>query len=168
VREAVVAHDQRGQAIRERVDAGARLRVGALIGPHNVEARIDAGNSEPVQGRVAEGQRRQIVRVGELSAVSMLARLDSSGPRTAPTRSTGAHTYLVYDLLQHIHGQVQQSQRARCSLLFPLRRCFVDCRVRRGSRSTARRHMLAAVRRRDSVCSDLGRHGVRSVGRGRE
>ncbi len=66
VRKAVVAHDQRGQAIGEGVDAGAWLGVGALVRPDNVEARVDARDSEPVQGRVAEAQRGQVVGVGQL------------------------------------------------------------------------------------------------------
>jgi hypothetical protein len=52
--EAVVAHDQRGQAVGESVYAGARLIVGAFIGPYYIEARIDAGDREAVEGRVAE------------------------------------------------------------------------------------------------------------------
>jgi hypothetical protein len=78
VREAVFAHDQRSQAVRERIDARARLRVRAFVGPDDVEARIDARYCEPVQGRVAEGERSQVVRVRELSGFPMLALLDSS------------------------------------------------------------------------------------------
>lgn len=36
--EAVVAHDQRGQAIGEGIDAGAGLGMRAFVGPDNVEA----------------------------------------------------------------------------------------------------------------------------------
>jgi len=50
VGEAVVAHDQRGQAVGEGIDAGAGLRVGAIVGPDNVEARVDAWDREAVQG----------------------------------------------------------------------------------------------------------------------
>lgn len=66
VGKAVVAHDQRGQAIGQGIDAGARLGVGALVGPHNVEARVDARDGEAVQGRVAEAERSEVVSVRQL------------------------------------------------------------------------------------------------------
>ena len=54
VGEAIIAHDQRRETVRESVDAGTRLVVGTFIRPDNIEARVDARDRESVEGRVAE------------------------------------------------------------------------------------------------------------------
>lgn len=54
VGEAIIAHDQRRETVRESVNASTGLVVGAFVGPYNVEARIDAWYGQPVKGRVAE------------------------------------------------------------------------------------------------------------------
>jgi hypothetical protein len=64
--EALVAHDERGQAVGESVNARARLHVGALVGPDNIEARVDAWDGEAVQGRVAEREGGEVVGVWQL------------------------------------------------------------------------------------------------------
>jgi hypothetical protein len=66
VGEAVIAHDQRGQAIGECIYAGPWFRVGALVRPDNIEARVDAWDREPMQGRVAKGEGGEVVGVREL------------------------------------------------------------------------------------------------------
>jgi hypothetical protein len=104
VGKAVVARDQRREAVGEGIDARARLRVGALIGPHNVEARVDARHGEAVEGRVAERERGEIVGVRELRGQR------SVGRQRRAAQDRAAH--LVYDVLEDVHGQVEQPQRA--------------------------------------------------------
>ena len=81
MREAVVAHDEGCQAIGEGVDARAGLGVGALVGPNNVETRVDARYREAVQGRVAQGKRREVVGVGELASCVSLGAMSQLGAR---------------------------------------------------------------------------------------
>ena len=66
VGKALVAHDEGGQAVGEGVNARARLHVGALVGPDNIEARVDAWDREAVQGRVAERQGGEVVGMRQL------------------------------------------------------------------------------------------------------
>jgi hypothetical protein len=66
VGEAVVAHDQCRQTIGKGVHAGARLVVGALVRPHNVETRVYARDRETMEGRVAEAERGEVVCVWKL------------------------------------------------------------------------------------------------------
>jgi hypothetical protein len=115
VGEAVIAHDERGQAVGEGIDARARLRVRALVGPYDVEARVDARDGEAVQGRVAKGERRQVVRVRKLSRSA-----EYLSERTATPYWSRLDTDLVYDFLEDVHRQVEQAQRPFNSLLFPL------------------------------------------------
>lgn len=93
MREAVVAHDQCCETIGEGVDAGPGLRVRAFIWPDYVETRVDAGDGEPVEGRVAEGERCEVVRVRELETYvsfdSMPRRLAQKGCRRPPACSPG-------------------------------------------------------------------------------
>lgn len=66
VREALVSHDERRKPVGKRIDARARLHVGALVWPDNIEARVDARDREAVEGRVAEREGREVVRVRQL------------------------------------------------------------------------------------------------------
>lgn len=47
---AVITHDKRRQAVRERIHARPWLCVGAFVGPYDVEARVDVRDGDPVQG----------------------------------------------------------------------------------------------------------------------
>lgn len=66
MREPILAHYQGREPKGEGIHTRPGLCVGALVGPYNVEARVDAGYRKAVEGGVAEGQRREIIRVGEL------------------------------------------------------------------------------------------------------
>ena len=56
MRKALLAHDQRGQPIGQGIDAGPRLGMGALVGPDDVEAGVNAWDCEAVEGGVGEGE----------------------------------------------------------------------------------------------------------------
>lgn len=79
VGEAIIAHDQRREAVRKSVDASTRLVVGTFIWPYNIEARVDARDGQSVEGRVAETKRCQVVRVRKL------LRAWSASPRAVTT-----------------------------------------------------------------------------------
>ena len=137
VGEAVVAHDQRGQAVGEGIHARPRLVVGAFVRPYNVEARVDAGYRQSVEGRVAETQRCEVVCVWKLAGWVLAC----AGAGARPT-------HLVDDFFENVHGQVQQVQRALCSLLFALgcsRRLLGGwrrMRIRSGGRRGTRPHTV--------------------------
>lgn len=85
VREALVSHDERREAVGESIDARAWLHVGALVGPDNIEARIDAWYRETVEGRVAEREGREVVGVRELRGI--MISLWFHGRRETPRAS---------------------------------------------------------------------------------
>jgi len=84
VGEAVIAHDQCREAIGEGVHAGPGLCVRALVRPDDVETRVDARYGEPVECRVAESERSEVIGVGKLqsrvSFQSISLRFARAGP----------------------------------------------------------------------------------------
>lgn len=116
VREALFAHDQGRKTIGQGIDAGAGLGVGALVGPDNVEAGIDARDGKAVEGRMAEGERGKVVGVGKLRV-----------PRQSVLSEAG------------FHGQKPQ-RNSRCRILTW---CMISLRTSTGRSSNCSGTRLA-------------------------
>lgn len=119
VRKAVIAHNESRQPVCQRIYAGARLGVRALVRPNDIEARVDTWYGQTVQGRMAETQGCQVICMRKLSRSWWLAC--SHVRREWPSAMSRSSAYLLYDLLQYVYGQIEQLQRSGGSLLFALR-----------------------------------------------
>ena len=122
--EALVSHDERRKSVGEGIDAGPRLHVGALVGPDNVEARVDAWYREAVEGRVAERERRQVVRMRQLLAIMVSLWCDAQRQRTATCACTAAiHTWCMMSFNMST-GRSSSRSGPLPAFSFPLDTCF--------------------------------------------
>lgn len=71
--EAVVAHDQGGEAVGKGVDARTRLGMGAFIGPYYIKAGVNTRDGEAVESRMAEREGGQVVCVRQLHGRALVS-----------------------------------------------------------------------------------------------